>query len=108
MTDRKQQIEAQIASLREIANDQSYCGEPGRKNTCAAAWRMDDAADSLQALLEEIERLQSLLEAANEMEADREVALQEIERLRAALERIANLPPGHICDAREIAEVGDG
>jgi uncharacterized small protein (DUF1192 family) len=28
---------------------------------------------------------------------------QEIERLRAALERIANLPPGHICDAREIA-----
>ena len=51
-TDWKQKIEAQIASLREIANDQSYCGEPGRKNTCAAAWRMDDAADSLQALLD--------------------------------------------------------
>lgn len=33
----------------------------------------------------ECERLQSLLEAANEMEADREAALQEIERLRAAL-----------------------
>ena len=36
----------------------------------------------------EIERLQSLLEAANEMEADREAALQEIERLRSALEQI--------------------
>ena len=52
---------------------------------------------------DEIERLQSLLEAANEMEADREAALQEIERLRAALERIERIVLGTPDQFRQIA-----
>ena len=68
----QQQIEAQIASLREIANDQSYCGEPGRKNTCAAAWRMDDAADSLQALLDVAAAAEKVIVPAVGPEADRD------------------------------------
>jgi hypothetical protein len=36
--------------------------------------------------------LLKIRQAANEMEADREAALQEIERLRAVLQRIADMP----------------
>ena len=61
----KEQIQEQIAQCRKYADSQTMCGfDAGRSSSCYADWFWDEVADTLQSLLDRIEVLERVREAA--------------------------------------------
>ena len=78
-------IEQQIARLNELADDQNLCGvDAGRTGQCHAAWNMETAADTMQALLD-------VAKAADRACPNHDGGFYEFKNLREALAKLEEL-----------------
>ena len=95
----KEQIQEQIAQCRKYADSQTMCGfDAGRSSSCYADWFWDEVADTLQSLLDRIEVLERVREAAIKIKDN--VSEQ-------PWDRYAVIPRGYIQDLKKALAAED-